>query len=72
MAKDFTQGNPAKVIFSFALPMLIGNIFQQLYSTVDSIIVGNFVGKNAIAAVGGTFSIQFLILSLAIGFTTGM
>lgn len=72
MAKDFTKGNPAKVIFSFALPMLIGNVFQQLYSTVDSVIVGNFVGKNAIAAVGGSFSIQFLILSIAIGFTTGM
>lgn len=52
--------------------MLIGNIFQQLYSTVDTIIVGNFVGKNAVAAVGGTFSIQFLVLSMAIGFTTGM
>lgn len=72
MTKDFTKGNPAKVIFTFALPMLIGNIFQQLYSTVDSIIVGNYVGKSAIAAVGGTFSIQFLILSVAIGFTTGM
>ena len=72
MKKDFTQGNPGKVVFIFALPMLIGNIFQQLYSTVDTIVVGNFVGKNAVGAVGGTFSIQFLILSLAMGFTTGM
>lgn len=72
MKKDFTQGHPGKVIFLFAIPMLIGNIFQQLYTTVDSIVVGNFVGKNAIAAIGGTFSIQFLILSLAIGFTTGL
>lgn len=72
MKQDFTQGNPGKVILMFALPMLIGNIFQQLYSTVDTMVVGNFVGKNAIAAVGGTFSIQFLILSIAIGFTSGM
>ena len=72
MKKDFTQGNPGKVILVFALPMLIGNIFQQLYSTVDTIVVGNFVGKHAVGAVGGTFSIQFLILALAMGFTTGM
>ena len=72
MKKDFTQGNPGKVIFVFALPMLIGNLFQQLYSTVDTIVVGNFVGKHAVGAVGGTFSIQFLILALAMGFTTGM
>ena len=72
MKHDFLEGNPGKVVFWFAVPMLIGNIFQQLYSTVDTIVVGNFVGKNAVAAVGGTFSIQFLILSLAIGFATGM
>ena len=72
MKQDFTKGNPGKVVLIFAIPMLIGNIFQQLYSTVDTIIVGNFVGKNAVGAVGGTFSIQFLVLSLAMGFTTGM
>ena len=72
MKQDFLNGNPGKVVLLFAVPMLIGNIFQQLYSTVDTIIVGNFVGKNAVAAVGGTFSIQFLVLSLAMGFTTGM
>ncbi len=72
MKQDFLTGNPGKTVLIFAIPMLIGNIFQQLYSTVDTIIVGNFVGKNAVAAVGGTFSIQFLVLSLAIGFTTGM
>jgi len=69
---NFLTGNPGKVVLVFAIPMLIGNIFQQLYSTVDTIIVGNFVGKNAVAAVGGTFSIQFLVLALAMGFTTGM
>ena len=72
MKKDFLTGNPGRVVLVFAIPMLIGNIFQQLYSTVDTIIVGNFVGKNAVAAVGGTFSIQFLVLSMAMGFTTGM
>ena len=72
MKHDFLTGNPGRVVLVFAIPMLIGNIFQQLYSTVDTIVVGNFVGKNAVAAVGGTFSIQFLVLSLAIGFTTGM
>ena len=72
MAKDFTKGNPMKVIFTFAVPMLIGNIFQQLYSTVDSIIVGNFEGKNALAAISGSASVQFLILAIAFGFTAGM
>ncbi|MEG1862545.1 MAG: MATE family efflux transporter, partial [Oscillospiraceae bacterium] len=72
MAKDFTKGSPAKVIFSFAMPMLIGNVFQQLYSTVDSIIVGNFVGKNALAAISGSTSVQFLIIAVAFGFTAGM
>lgn len=72
MAKDFTQGSPVKVIFTFAMPMLIGNIFQQLYSTVDSIIVGNFEGKNALAAISGSGSVQFLIIAIAFGFTAGM
>ena len=72
MKHDFLTGSPGRTVLVFAIPMLIGNIFQQLYSTVDTIIVGNFVGKNAVAAVGGTFSIQFLVLSLAMGFTTGM
>lgn len=72
MARDFTQGKPMKVILTFAIPMLIGNIFQQLYSTVDSIIVGNFEGKNALAAISGSASVQFLILAIAFGFTAGM
>ena len=72
MARDFTSGNPAKVIFAFAMPMLIGNLFQQMYSTVDQIIVGNFEGKNALAAVSGSASVQFLIFAVAFGFTAGM
>ena len=72
MAKDFTEGHPFKVIFLFSLPMLIGNIFQQLYSTVDSIIVGNFVGKNALAAISGSGSVQFLLVAISFGFTAGI
>ena len=69
--KDLTQGNEGKLIFYFALPMLIGNIFQQLYNTVDSIIVGNALGKEALAAVGASFPIIFLLVSLIMGITMG-
>lgn len=69
--KDLTTGKPAKLIFYFALPMLLGNIFQQLYNTVDSIVVGHFVGKTALGAVGASFPIFFLLISLVIGITMG-
>ncbi|MCY6484907.1 MATE family efflux transporter [Clostridium aestuarii] len=69
--KDLTKGNEAKIIFYFALPMLIGNVFQQFYNTVDSIIVGRVVGKSALAAVGTSFPIIFLLVSLIIGVTMG-
>jgi len=69
--KDMTKGNEAKLIFYFALPMLVGNIFQQLYNTVDSIIVGKFLGKEALAAVGTSFPIIFLLVSLIMGITMG-
>ena len=52
LKKDFTQGNPGKVVLTFALPMLIGNIFQQLYTVVDTAIVGRGVGMDALAALG--------------------
>ena len=65
---DMTQGSIWKLLLSFALPLLIGQVFQQLYSTVDSIVVGRFVGKEALAAIGSTGS---LINSL-IGFFTGL
>lgn len=71
MAKDLTYGKPIKVIFFFSLPMLIGNIFQQLYNIVDSIIVGNFVGADALAAVGASFPIVFLSVSVASGLSMG-
>jgi putative MATE family efflux protein len=69
--KDMTKGSEAKLIFYFALPMLVGNVFQQLYNTVDSIIVGKFLGKEALAAVGTSFPIIFLLVSLIMGVTMG-
>ena len=67
MTKDMTLGNPGKILFLFALPILFGNIFQQLYSMVDSIVVGNFVGSDALAAVGGSYAITFAITGIAFG-----
>lgn len=69
--RDLTEGNEGKLIFYFTLPMLIGNIFQQLYNTVDSIIVGRTLGKEALGAVGVSFPIIFLLASLIMGITMG-
>jgi len=69
--KDLTEGKPTRLIFYFALPMLLGNVFQQLYNIVDSIIVGNFLGKEALAAVGASFPIIFTLISLIIGVASG-
>lgn len=52
MTKEMTTGKPYKLILSFALPMIFGNVFQQLYNMVDTIIVGKYVGVDALAAVG--------------------
>ncbi|MDY3918729.1 MAG: MATE family efflux transporter [Candidatus Limivivens sp.] len=72
MTKSMTSGNPAKLIFLFSLPLIIGNIFQQFYSMADTLIVGRTVGVNALAAVGCTGSLSFLILGFANGFTSGL
>jgi putative MATE family efflux protein len=69
--KDLTNGNEARLIFNFAMPMLLGNLFQQLYNIVDTIIVGNFIGKQALAAVGASFPIMFTLISLIIGVASG-
>ncbi len=69
--KDLTIGKEGSLILKFALPMLLGNVFQQLYNVVDSIIVGNFIGKEALAAVGASFPIIFAFLSLIIGIASG-
>lgn len=67
---DMTVGNPVKHILIFAIPMLIGNIFQQVYNLVDSIIVGQFVGADALAAIGATGSITFFFFALCNGIGT--
>ncbi len=69
--KDLTVGKEGKLIFNFAMPMLLGNIFQQLYNIVDSAIVGNYIGKEALAAVGASFPIIFTLISLIIGVASG-
>ncbi|KLA48043.1 diguanylate cyclase, partial [Ligilactobacillus ruminis S23] len=70
--KTLTKGNPIKLILLFAVPLLIGNLFQQLYSLSDTIIVGQTLGVDALAAVGSTGSIQFLIIGFAQGLTAGL
>jgi putative MATE family efflux protein len=69
--KDLSIGNEGKLIFRFAIPMLLGNVFQQMYNVVDSVIVGKFIGKNALAAVGTSSPIIFLLVSFIIGVTMG-
>ena len=71
MAKDMTVGKPSKILINFALPIILSNIFQQLYNIIDSIIVGNFVGANALAAVGASSSISFLFIAVATGLSIG-
>jgi putative MATE family efflux protein len=68
---DLTEGKEGKLIFQFAAPMLLGNIFQQLFSVIDAIVVGNFIGKEALAAVGASFPIIFMMVSLIIGLVMG-
>lgn len=72
MTKTLTEGNPAKLILFFSLPLIIGNIFQQFYSMADTLIVGRTIGVNALAAVGCTGSITFLILGFVQGLTSGL
>ena len=59
MVKDMTVGNPTKLILSFSIPLLIGNVFQQFYNMVDTMIVGRFIGVEALAALGATGSLNF-------------
>ena len=70
-AKDMTIGSPWKRILEFSVPMLLGNIAQQLYNTADSVIVGKFVGDNALSAVGSASPILNLLLALFVGVSTG-
>ncbi len=68
---DLTTGKEGKLLFQFAAPMLLGNIFQQLFSVVDSIVVGNYIGKTALAAIGASFPVIFMMISMIIGLVMG-
>lgn len=68
---DMTTGNPMNIIFNFTLPIFIGNVFQQFYNMADAVIVGKFVGNKALAAVGSTGTIMFLIYGFVVGMTAG-
>lgn len=70
-SKDLTEGKPLQLILGFGLPLLFGLLFQQLYNMVDSIIVGQILGVNSLAAVGSTGSINFMILGFCIGICNG-
>ncbi|MCR5703414.1 MAG: MATE family efflux transporter, partial [Eubacterium sp.] len=67
-----TEGDPYKLLLAFAVPLFIGNIFQQLYNMVDSIIVGNYVGTDALGAIGTTGSLHFFFFSLVGGLSMGI
>lgn len=69
--RDMTQGDPLKLILAFAVPLFIGNIFQQIYTMVDTMVAGHALGDTAIAAIGATSSLYSLILNVAIGMNSG-
>lgn len=69
--KDFTKGSETRHIFNFAIPILFSSLFQQLYNIVDSIFIGNYVGKEGLAAVGASFPVIFALISFVIGIGSG-
>ena len=71
MVKNLTEGQPLRLLFFFSLPMVAGNLFQQLYNMVDTAVVGKFVGEYAVAAVGSSFPIVFLSVAVAAGLSMG-
>lgn len=71
MTKNMTSGNPLKIILLFSIPVLLGNLFQQFYNMVDTIIVGRYLGEEALAAVGSTGCLMFLVLGFANGIAQG-
>lgn len=72
MTKDMTEGSPAKHILFFTLPLIVGNIFQQLYGFVDTLLVGRLLGVEALAAVGSTGGLMFLAVGFVMGFAAGL
>lgn len=71
MIKDMTQGSPLKLILGFMVPLFFGNIFQNLYSMADAAIVGQVLGTDALAAVGATGSVNFLLIGFSLGICSG-
>ena len=71
MVKDLTVGSPVRQILFFTIPLFLGNLLQQSYNILDTFIVGRTIGLNALAAVGSTGSINFLILGFINGFGIG-
>lgn len=69
--KSMTEGNPGKLIFTFALPLMLGNVFQQLYTVVDTMVVGKYLGVNALAALGASDWMNWMMLGIVQGFTQG-
>ena len=69
--KSMTEGNPGKLIFTFALPLMLGNVFQQLYTVVDTMVVGKYLGVNALAALGASDWLNWMMLGIVQGFTQG-
>ena len=68
---DMTVGNPVRLIIQFMIPMFLGNIFQQLYNIVDSIVAGQFIGVDALAAIGSTGSLMFFVTGWLNGLSSG-
>lgn len=64
---DMLKDSPSKSLIFFAIPIILGNLFQQFYNMTDSIIVGRFVGENALAAVGASYSLTTVFIMIAIG-----
>ena len=71
MVTDMTQGKPIRQVMKFFVPLMCSTLFQQLYNVTDSMVVGKFVSKNALAAVGCTGTLNWLLISFIIGFASG-
>ena len=70
--KNMTQGNPLKLILMFSMPLMLGNILQEFYTIVDTIIVGQFLGVKALASMGAAGWIKWMLLSVVMGFAQGL
>lgn len=71
MSTSMTKGSPLKLMLQFALPLLMGNLLQQTYNIIDAAIVGQILGADALASVGSSSSVQFLVLGFCIGCCAG-